>query len=637
MMQMLRKAAVAVMFGILIVAFAISMGGNNYFDRYAHPSVAKVGSIDITPQQYERVYQRTLDNLSARSGQRITSNQAKTLGLPQQVLQGLIQESALDYEANKLGLGLSPEGLRQNLTGTESFQDNGKFSPEKYQQFLQRIGYSAPGFEQEFRGDLIRRQIQAIFMTSGVAPKPLLDAFNRYLNEERVITYFTLAPAAAGEIAAPSEEALKTFYEERKTQFMAPEFRKVSVLAITPQTVASRIDVPEEEVKAKYDANPANYAVPEKRKIELIPFKSKEAAEAAEREISGGKDFAEVAKAAGFQQGDIDLGDVSKKELGEKFDANKAILDTAFGLKKGEVSQPVNGPLSWVILRVDEIAPGKEEGFDAVKAGIRESILKAKGATDASKLTKQFEDERASGLPLQDIAKKLNLPAGEVTIDRRGNGPDGKLVQIASVPADTLAGAAFKSEPGVENEALRVPGGGYAWYDVEDIVKARQKPFDEVKADVEASWRKDQIRTKLAEKARDLMNRISHGEAMADAAKSVGAEVKTTQPVKRAGSEADIAAPAISQAFSLPENTASSALGKDGESRLVFEVTKVIAPGPLNAMQAKNMEQKLSGQIAEDNFAQYLIGVEKAAGVSVDRKNFDAVMGGGYDAGDSGE
>ena len=129
MMHMLRKAAVAVLFAILIVAFAISMGGNNYFDRYTHPSVAKVGSIEITPQAYDHAYQRTLENLSARARQRISQSQARALGLPQQVLQELIQETALDYEAKKLGLGLSPEGLRENITGNETFQDaSGKFA-----------------------------------------------------------------------------------------------------------------------------------------------------------------------------------------------------------------------------------------------------------------------------------------------------------------------------------------------------------------------------------------------------------------------------------------------------------------------------------------------------------------------------
>ena len=64
MMHMLRKAAAFILFAILIGAFAISMGGNNYFDRYSHQTVAKVGSEDITPEQFRRAYQRVIENLS---------------------------------------------------------------------------------------------------------------------------------------------------------------------------------------------------------------------------------------------------------------------------------------------------------------------------------------------------------------------------------------------------------------------------------------------------------------------------------------------------------------------------------------------------------------------------------------------
>src|SRR5271165_4082802 len=102
MMQTLRKAAVAVMFAILIGAFAISMGGNNYFDRQLRQSVAKVGSIDISPQEFQRAYQRTAENLSARAGRRITPQEAQAIGLPERVLQGLIQDAAIDLEAKKL-------------------------------------------------------------------------------------------------------------------------------------------------------------------------------------------------------------------------------------------------------------------------------------------------------------------------------------------------------------------------------------------------------------------------------------------------------------------------------------------------------------------------------------------------------
>ena len=145
---------------------------------------------------------------------------------------------------------------------------------------------------------------------------------------------------------------LKSYYDERKAQFMAPELRKATILAITPQSVANQITVSEDELKAEYAAKAANYAIPERRKIELIPFKTKAAAAAAYQELKAGKDFLDVGKEAGFKQPELDIGLVSKKEFSQKFATSPAILDEAFTTDKGWVSRPVDGPLSTVIMRV---------------------------------------------------------------------------------------------------------------------------------------------------------------------------------------------------------------------------------------------------------------------------------------------
>ena len=633
MMHMLRKAAAFIMFAILIGAFAISMGGNNYFDRYRQQTVAKVGSEAITPEQFRRSYQRVIENLSQRAGRRIPAQEAKAFGLPNQVLRGLIQDAAVDLEAQKLGLGLSEAGLRQAITSTPMFQDPpGTFSPKKYEQFLQQIGYAAPFFEQEYKGDLIRRQIQGIFDKSGITSKALLEAYNRYSNEQRTLAYFTLRADAAGTIEAPSAETLKSYYDERKAQFMAPELRKVAVLAITPQSVASKISVSEDELKAEYAAKAANYAVPERRKIELVPFKTKAAANAAYQELKAGKDFLDVAKEAGFKQPELDIGLVSKKEFSQKFATSPAIIEEAFTTDKGWVSRPVDGPLSTVIMRVLEVIPGQDKTFDEVKEQIRADLVKTRATAENARLIKAFEEDRATGVVLADSAKKLNLPLQEVTFDRAGKGADGKVIELPGIPIATLVEAAFKSDVGVENEALRLPSGGYAWYEVQDIVKPRQKPLDEVKADVEAAWRREQIQTRLAEKARDLVARLNRGEPIADVARGAGAEVKTTQPLKRKGSEEGIPPAAIAQAFTLNEHGAGSA--SEGESRVIFEVEKIALPAPLNEMQARGLEQQLRRQIAEDNYSGYLGGIMKTAGVSVDQKNFSAVSGGSYEGGE---
>jgi peptidyl-prolyl cis-trans isomerase D len=633
MIKILRKAAVFLMFAILIGAFAISMGGNNYFERYSQQKVATVGSEAITPEMYRRAYERYLENLSQRAGRRVTATEAKAFGLPNRVLQSLIQDAAIDLQAHQLGVGISEAGIRQSITTAPMFQDpkTGAFNPNKYQQFLQQIGYSAPAFEQEYRGDLIRRQIRGIFDNSGVISKTLLDAYNSFANEQRTLAYFTLSPEAAGAIDAPSEDALKAFYEDRKTQFMAPEFRKLAVLSITPQTVGSKISITDDELKAEYAAKSAQYSVPERRKIELIPFKTRAAADAAYQQLKAGKDYLDVAKEAGFKQPDLDIGLVSKKEFAQKYPTSQAIINEAFSTDKGWVSRVADGPVSSVILRVLEVVPGEEKSFAETKEQIRADLSAARGKAELAKAIKAFEEDRATGVVLADSAKKLGLPMEEATFDRAGKAPDGKAVALSGVPVSTLVDAAFKSDVGVENEALRLPSGGYAWFEVQEIVKPRQKPLDEVKADVEAAWRKEQVRTRLVEKARELVGRIEKGEAIAAVAKSAGLEAKTSKPLKREGSEPGVPPSAISQAFSLPEGGAGSAMSGDGATRTVFQVEKIAPPAPLNEMEARGLEQQLASQIGEDNFSEFLGGVLKTAGVSVDQKTFTAVVGGAYD------
>ncbi len=186
----------------------------------------------------------------------------------------------------------------------------------------------------------------------------------------------------------------------------------------------------------------------------------------------------------------------------------------------------------------------------------------------------------------------------------------------------------------MENDPLRLQGGGYAWFDVTGIVKSRLKVFGEVKAQVEADWRKNQVRNKLAEKARELVARLNKGEAIADVAKSVGAEVKTTPLVKRDATVEGLPRTAVAQAFSHAEGGAASAADSDAETRTVLQVATIKVPGPLNALEAKSLADKLSAAVSEDNFAEYLAGVEKAARVSIDSKTFNDAIGGSYEGGE---
>ena len=102
--------------------------------------------------------------------------------------------------------------------------------------------------------------------------------------------------------------------------------------------------------------------------------------------------------------------------------------------------------------------------------------------------------------------------------------------RLASILAETFdseaVSQAFNSDVGVENDPIQF-NGGYVWYDVLGITPSRERNLDEVKDQVEARWREDQISTKLRAKATEIVQKLENGGKLADIAASLGVKVET--------------------------------------------------------------------------------------------------------------
>ena len=107
-----------------------------------------------------------------------------------------------------------------------------------------------------------------------------------------------------------------------------------------------------------------------------------------------------------------------------------------------------------------------------------------------------------------EAAQKLGLTAVTIdAVDRSGRTPDGQ--PVANIPRGLdVVSQAFTSDVGVDNDPIQFAG-GYVWYDVLGITPSRERPLDEVRAQVEAKWRDDQISTKLRAKATEMVGSSS--------------------------------------------------------------------------------------------------------------------------------
>ena len=66
-------------------------------------------------------------------------------------------------------------------------------------------------------------------------------------------------------IDPPSPEALAAYFEDRKTQFRAPEYRKLSFVVISPEEIGKWIEVSDEDAKKIFEQRRDQLGTPEKR------------------------------------------------------------------------------------------------------------------------------------------------------------------------------------------------------------------------------------------------------------------------------------------------------------------------------------------------------------------------------------
>ena len=249
------------------------------------------------------------------------------------------------------------------------------------------------------------------------------------------------------------------------------------------------------------------FATPERRKIQQLSFPDRAAADKALVALKAAASFEDGLKALGLKDSDIELGALTKRDM---IDAK--IADAAFKLEKGQLSDVVQGTFANVILRVTEIAPGKQSTFEEVKDRLHDRIAGERAGRALQDLHDRVDDARAGGGSLKEIAGKLNVPFMEIeATDKQGLTPDGKPALENPDAAKVLA-SAFVGGGGLDREAVELGSGGYAWVDVAGVTAERQKPFEEVQDAVKAAWIEAEKRTALNTAAQAIVDRVNKGD-----------------------------------------------------------------------------------------------------------------------------
>lgn len=618
------KAIMGTIMGFLILSFAI-WGIGDIFRGFGANSVAKVGGTEITIEQFRQFYTDKLQQLSQQLRRPITPDQARGLGLDQRFLGQMVAETALDEEARTLRLGLSDKSIADRVMTDPNFKGlNGQFDRGRFEQIIRNAGFTEQRYVAEQRNVLLRRQIAQSVSGEMPVPQTMLDAVNRYQNERRSIEYVLVGAAQAGDVPQPSADDLAKYFESRKVAFRAPEFRKVTLLALTPAEVAKADAVPDADAKAIYDQRKDAFGTPEKREVRQIMFPNAEDAAAVQDRVAKGASFDDIVKERG-----TDLGLVTKRDI-----IDPAVAEAAFSLQSGQVSAPIKGTFGTVLVGVGKIEAGSQKTYEEVAPEIKQQIAEQRARNDINTLRDKIEDERAGGANLAETAKKLNLTAINIeAVDRSGRAPDGSPVTAIPRSPDVI-GAVFGSDIGVDSDAMQLPDGGFLYYDVTGITRSRERTLDEVKDQVTARWRADEVAKRLKVTADDMLGKLKGGKPnegmpLAQLASENNLKVETAFGLQRNKAAAGLPASVSNAAFAVGKDQWSVADSDAGDARYIFRVTEISVP-PLDPQGASpdQLKQNLQNSYADDVIGQYLAKVQADVGVRINQQAVTQVVGG---------
>jgi peptidyl-prolyl cis-trans isomerase D len=640
MLEKFRRGAakflVTLLFSILIVSFAL-WGIPNYSRDTSDNTLARVGSARITESEYRRFFDHHLNILSVQAGQRLTRENARlayrlqqmqsgnlNADLDREVLNLQIAQAALDQQAQALGLALSDAAIVEQIRNDPAYQGaDKKFSRAIFEERARQVGLSDVAYIRDRKASELRDQIIDSIVGGLVPPRTLIDIAHKYQEERRTVAYFALDPAKQPKVAEPEEAALREFYEQNKRQFMAPETRKINVLFLTREDVKERAKVSDDEVRAAWEKSKESWNIPERRRIQQIVFRSRDAAVAVAKEIQAGKSFLMAALEENGAQGRLDQGLLARAGI-----SDPKVAAAAFSLPLNQLSEPIEARGGAVLLiRVTEIEPGRTRGFDEVAKDVREDLEQRRQRETATRLTEQIEDLRGAGRTLKQIADELKIKLIEgAEITRSGNGPDGKPA-IEHREAQRIVASAFEGAKEIPRDMLELSDGTEVWLEVLAVTPESQKPFEAVKADVQAIWMEAETRKALTAAAQALVDRIKAGETFEAVAKAAGAAIVKTNPFVRNAAVAGLSGAAVRQAFTLPTGGVAVAETPDGKSRIVFVVTEIKVADPPTEEQAAELRRGLTALYQADARTVYVSALRNRLGVTVDEKAYQRIVG----------
>jgi peptidyl-prolyl cis-trans isomerase D len=538
-----------------------------------------------------------------------------------ETLQRLVTEQALDAEATRMGVAAPPSAIQDGITSIAAFEGlDGKFDHNAYLRVLQQHNLTPQRFQDQMRLQVTKDQILKT-VTASAHPSDLFTGLLfGYLFETRTADMVQIPFSAHAAPPAPPDATLQRYYDNNIARYTAPEYRRVKLVILSPDSIGRGLPVTDADLHAWYNANKATFEAPEKRSMQVITASSADTANLLATSWKAGATWDAIAANAKTRGATTTSLDNTTKEAIPA----PELAAAAFAAPLNAITGPVTEPLGFQVVRVTSITPAKHPSFEDVRDTVRQRLGAERAMDLIDARSQKLQDLFAGGNRIDEVPADMGATGAEGTLDANGNTPEGTPAPIpATGNARTqIIADIFKAQK--SDSVQLTEGPDHVWYAiaVQDIIKPTPRPFAEVRAKVLADWQAEQVRHAAETDAAKLLATINGGQSIANAAWGSGLQVTRTPPQLRNKPTPDVPADLVQLLFTMKKGEAT--MIETNKGFVVATLATITKPDPKSAPdQLEQVRQALTKSMSDDLLVSYGTAVRDNAKPVVNEKVFN--------------
>lgn len=519
-----NKRVAQVILALLIIPFAF-FGLESYFtDGPGSNEVAVVGGQPISAAEFEQALRERQDRLRNTMDGQVDRALLESEALRRAVLDNLVNQRVLARYAADQHMVVTPAELQETIAAVDAFQENGRFSLQRYEALLRAQGMTPAGFEARLAQDVRIQQIANAVGEAGFTATASAKRFLAAQLEERDIREMRFpANRYLGEVKL-ADDAAQRYYDANGARFERPAQVKAEYVVLDEAVLGKQVKVGDDEIKAFYEANQSRYGQPEERRARHIliqvdadaPEDAVAKARAtiddiAARLAKDPKQFEALAKASSQDPGSAsrggDLGFFGRGAMVKAFD------DATFSQNKGDIGPVVRSDFGFHIIQVTDIKPATVKPFDSVRGEIAEELRKQAAGRRFAEVAEQFSNmvyEQSDSL--KPVADQFGLTIQQGDWVTRG------AEGLGNYRNPRLVEALFSDDAvkqGRNTEAVEAGPNTLVAARVQSFEAAQRLPFAEVKAQIEQQLRNEEAARLAAERGAAALAALQKGETPA--------------------------------------------------------------------------------------------------------------------------